>query len=155
LKEERNAMRVKIRIVLELEKEINDTMMEEKKRQIGYLFSLPDYKVKSVTVNKTIEQSNEEPLKIHWNGVLKRFENITPMMIQEWKNIYTDVDVEKEIKKAEMWCLMQNPNDLIKRSKWGMFLIKWFQNAWKHRPRQTITQTPEIPEEKTAYKRLI
>ena len=63
-------------------------------------------------------------------------------LIEEWKSVYTDVDVMQEVLKARDWC-RANPKRL--EVKWKRFLVNWLNENQDKRPRydsQPRTQGP-------------
>ena len=63
-------------------------------------------------------------------------------LIEEWKSVYTNVDVMQEVLKAREWC-RANPKRL--KVKWKRFLVNWLNENQDKRPRydsQPRTQGP-------------
>jgi len=84
-----------------------DTTRQEKKNLVRSDFIAPEPTVK----------------KIEFNFETMKFENIIPDYIAKWKDAYPAVDVEGQIKRAEVW-LASNP---AKRKKnYAAFLSRWF-----------------------------
>ena len=53
-------------------------------------------------------------------------------LIEEWKSVYTNVDVMQEVLKAREWC-RANPKRL--KVKWKRFLVNWLNESQDKRPR--------------------
>ncbi len=56
-----------------------------------------------------------------------KFENITESDLEQWKAAYPDIDIEREIAKAQQW-LLAHPSK-AKKKLWRKFLIGWFARA--------------------------
>jgi len=56
------------------------------------------------------------------------FTEIPEMIISKWKEVAPGIDINSEIRKAELW-IMSNPEK--KRSRWESFLSNWMVRAQK------------------------
>ena len=77
--------------------------------------------------NKEKEKTaNQLPVKISFNRKIFKFENIPKEKLVKWKEVYAALDVEKEIRKMEVW-IAANPN----RNKKNLerFITNWLARA--------------------------
>ena len=77
--------------------------------------------------NKEKEKTaNQLPVKISFNRKIFKFENIPKEKLAKWKEVYAALDVEKEIRKMEVW-IAANPN----RNKKNLerFITNWLARA--------------------------
>lgn len=56
----------------------------------------------------------------------EKFKEIPEKLLAKWKQVAPGINIQAEIKKAELW-LISNPDK--KRSKWGAFLSNWMVRA--------------------------
>lgn len=57
-----------------------------------------------------------------------KFLGIEEKDLKRWRNVYTSIDITKEISKAEEWCLANVTKAKLKK-KWREFLRRWFEKS--------------------------
>ena len=62
-----------------------------------------------------------------FNSSKNKYEGITPQDKEDWKKLYPDIDIDKEILKSEQW-IVANPSK-SKKKLWRKFLTGWFQRG--------------------------
>ena len=99
----------------------------------------------SICSEQKISSELEQPIKsddcIEF-PVLGGSTYIPMSLIEEWKSVYTNVDVMQEVLKAREWC-RANPKRL--KVTWKRFLVNWLNENQDKRPRydsQPRTQGP-------------
>jgi hypothetical protein len=71
----------------------------------------------------------EEEKTINKQGIIyenEKFKTIPEKFLEKWKQVAPGINIQTEIKKAELW-LISNPDK--KRSKWSSFLSNWMVRA--------------------------
>ena len=58
----------------------------------------------------------------------RRFENIQPRDIADWKKLYPSANVEKEMDKMIEWCL-SNPTKAKSKKLWRKFITNWLSKT--------------------------
>lgn len=83
-------------------------------------------------IQKNIAQSrashgHEQRPDFSFSSSSGKFEGITESDLDEWKAAYPEIDVRREISKAQQW-LLSNPSKARKKL-WRKFLTGWFGRA--------------------------
>jgi hypothetical protein len=78
-----------------------------------------------------------------------KFNGITSQDKETWKTLYPDIDMDKEILKAEQWCI-SNPSRSNKKL-WRKFLTGWFQkaNEWAFNRKAYASQSKQTEDRRT------
>jgi hypothetical protein len=94
-----------------------------------------EYKYSSVTKKQTEEKTNssnslrssEQRLDFYFSLESNKFEGITEKDKSDWKSAYPEIDIEREIIKAQEW-LKSNPSK-SKKKLWRKFITGWLSRA--------------------------
>lgn len=87
---------------------------------------------KEEIIDKNIAQSrtscgHEQRSDMQFSSSSGKFEGITQSDLDEWKASYPEIDIPREISKAQQW-LLSNPSKARKKL-WRKFLTGWFTRA--------------------------
>ena len=102
-------------------------------------------KLDSICSEQKISSELEQPTKSNdciEFPVLGGNAYIPMSLIEEWKSVYTNVDVMQEVLKAREWC---KANPKRRKVNWKRFLVNWLNEKQDKRPRydsQPRTQGP-------------
>jgi hypothetical protein len=65
---------------------------------------------------------------LFFNFSSRSFEGIETNDLASWKELYPDVDVDRELKKMAEWCL-SNPSKAKSKKQWRRFITTWLESA--------------------------
>lgn len=100
--------------------------------RVGQKSSPSIYNSKEERKDKNIAQSRtscgrEQRPDFVFSSTSGKFENISDNDLSSWRSAYPDIDISKEITRAEQW-LLANPTKTRKKL-WRKFLLGWFARS--------------------------
>ena len=92
----------------------------------SYIENKEEIKDKNIAQSRT-SCGREQRSDMHFSSSSGKFEGITQSDHDEWKASYPEIDIPREISKAQQW-LLSNPSKARKKL-WRKFLTGWFARA--------------------------
>ena len=82
----------------------------------------------SAKKSRTAAPPRQKTLDISFSFEKRDFTNISEADLKDWKEIYTEVNVNKELKEMIQWVL-SNPSKCKGRSAWRKFIVGWLKKS--------------------------
>lgn len=111
----------------------------------------PIYRTKSENKDKEIAQSaaplRQKDPEIAFSFDKRCFENINPKDLEDWKELYPNVDVPRELKEMTQW-ILANPSKARSKKLWRKFIVGWLQRQNEKSMNRTAYQTQKSQQQK-------
>lgn len=72
-----------------------------------------------------------------------KFEGIDAADAEKWKELFPAVDVRREVKLMQEWCL-NNPTKSKSKKRWGQFIINWLTKNNENAINRSAWQQPKV-----------
>ena len=111
----------------------------------------PLYRTKRDNKDKNIAQSTSslrqiDP-EIRFSFDKRSFEFITHKDLEDWKELYPNVDVPRELKEMTQW-ILANPTKARSKKLWRKFIVGWLQRQNEKSMNRTAYQTQKSQQQK-------
>lgn len=84
-----------------------------------------------ITLESAPQLHNNHPTKqIKFSFESSQFENISQADLDAWKELYPDLDINRQLKEMTQW-ILSNPSKAKHKKLWRKFVVIWLQRSYE------------------------
>lgn len=113
------------RIYFNANDDVNSCLLQSEGRSAFNLLQCSDSLTSMQTLNrnkKNLNKKKNNTSVIRFSFEKKKFDGITPQLLERWAKVYPSVDIEGELLRAAEWVLA---NPQRNKKNWARFLTNW------------------------------